>query len=86
MNCASVDDAGLAQQADGALVLLDRGFLVEEIELQLRGGLGAERDVDEARLAVEGQKLLVAQNVGDAGVDAPQTMSDRGRSAPGRTG
>jgi hypothetical protein len=45
--------------------------LLNMVELQLRRRLGAEGDVDEPRLAVELQKVAVAVDVGDAGVDAP---------------
>ena len=58
MNCASVDDAGVAQQLDRLLVLRDRRFLVEAVELQLRRRLGAQRDVDQPGLAEERQQRL----------------------------
>ena len=65
------DDAVLLQELDGALVLLDRGLLDEAIEIELSRRLGAERDVHQTGLAVEGQQILVAHDVGHAGVDAP---------------
>ncbi len=72
MNCASATMPGVAQELDRLLVLRGGGFLVEAVELQLRRGFGAQRHVDQPGLAVEGQQLLVAQDVGHAGVDAPQ--------------
>ena len=50
MNCASTKDVGLAQQADGGLVLVDLGFLVELVEFQLRRGLRPQTDMHEPRL------------------------------------
>jgi hypothetical protein len=72
MNCASVTMPASRSSLDGLLVLRDRGFLVEAVQLQLRRRLGAQADVDQAGLAEHRQQLLVAQDVGDAGVDAPQ--------------
>ena len=44
---------------------------MEEVELELRGRLGAERHVQQAGLAIKRKKFLVSQNIGDASVDAP---------------
>src|SRR5579883_1180076 len=66
------DDAGVTQQLNGLLVLRDRGLLVEAVEFQLRRRLGAERNMDQAGLAIERQERLVAQDVSDAGIDTPQ--------------
>ena len=71
MNCASTTMPASRSSWIAFLFCGDRGLLVEQVELQLRRGLGAERDVDQAGLAVERQQLLVAQDVGDARVDAP---------------
>ena len=78
MNCASTTMPVSRRSCDRLLVLGDRRFLVEQVELELRRGLGAERDVDEAGLAIERQHRLVAQHVGDAGVDAPQNVEVAG--------
>ncbi len=71
MNCASATMPASREQADRLLVLFDRRLLAEAVELQLRGGLRPQRDVQQAGLTVERQLFLVAQDVGDAGVDAP---------------
>ena len=65
------DDAGIAQELHRELVLLDRGLLAEDVQVQLGGRLGAERDMHQTGLAVEGQQVPVAHDVGHAGVDAP---------------
>ena len=65
------ENIGLAQQANGLFVLGDGGFLVELIQLHLRGRLGAKADMHQPGLAIKAQQFLVAHNIGDAGVDAP---------------
>ena len=65
------EDIGFPKEPDRLLVLADFGFLVEPVELHLRCRLGAEADMDEARLPVKRQQFLVAIDIGDAGVDAP---------------
>jgi hypothetical protein len=71
MNCASVKMSASRSSRIARLFSLDLGFLVELVELELGRRLGAERDVNETGLAVERSIFLVAQDVGDAGVDAP---------------
>ena len=65
------EDVGFAQQADRFLVLRHLGFLVEAVELQLRGRFGAKAHMHEAGLAPHLEIVAVAVDVGDAGVDAP---------------
>jgi hypothetical protein len=54
------NDAGFSDQANGLLILLDRGLFAEEIELHLRGSFSAERDVQQAGFAVEREQIGVA--------------------------
>ena len=71
MNCASTTMPASRSNWIARLLSATFGLLVEAVELQLRGGLGAERHVDQAGLAIERKKFLVAQDVGHARVDAP---------------
>ena len=65
------ENIGLAQQPDGHFIFLDLGFLVELVELQLRGGFGAKAHMHKPGLAVEFQQFAVAINIGHARIDAP---------------
>jgi hypothetical protein len=50
MNCASTKMSASRRRRIALLVLFDLGFLVEAVEFQLGGGLGAERNVHQPAL------------------------------------